>query len=501
MSKCDLIRPSCSCCSRRELACTGYPADEGFIFRDENLTAQRASERARRDHSQAFEISFEAPSQLPQVQQAESSTPVLDPSIREHFPWLSEAALVEVPRPITRDIESRAVERFFDNWILAPCNHGTSPGYMHELPTLYLSAPPDSILRHAVRALAYADMKGVRCGDSPFHIKARTAYGAALTRMRGIANDKQELVNDRTLAALLLIDDFELMYLARNIFLGPHSDAVKHVLRTRGEEQLFNRSAFAVARRAHHRLLSRQILLSERPDPEQIAWLGKLNVNRPDIHINADVLRMNILISEAKELMQRPLKTDKATLLAQRMQTLVSQIESWLLESSLMEVWKPKAIDPQQVVRPRDVSPFSEDPMSHFICPRILAYHDIWLAYMWNFHAASQIVLRETFVRVLKYIAAQQGQELSPGSINRIEDERKAVESLSRTIVRSIPPLLGFKYAPQREPYSIPHGKMAGRFFSLFSMWVLERSEFTLPEHKQIASSVTKWIHMHHGLG
>jgi hypothetical protein len=80
---------------------------------------------------------------------------------------------------------------------------------MHDLPMLYRSAPPDSILWLAVRAMAFADMRGEFAGSIPFYIKARQHYGAALNRMRMILHDQEDLANDRVLSAILLIDSFE----------------------------------------------------------------------------------------------------------------------------------------------------------------------------------------------------------------------------------------------------------------------------------------------------
>lgn len=63
-----------------------------------------------------------------------------------------------MPEPLKRDVQSRAVERFFINWILHPGRNGT-PGHMANLPVLYDSAPPESALAHAVRTVAFADVR------------------------------------------------------------------------------------------------------------------------------------------------------------------------------------------------------------------------------------------------------------------------------------------------------------------------------------------------------
>ncbi|KAL9106006.1 MAG: hypothetical protein Q9227_008914 [Pyrenula ochraceoflavens] len=439
--------------------------------------------------------------------QGQVSTAASEPDLQGQFPWLNHLALSEVPEPLRRDVETRAVERFFINWTLHPSNDGVSPGHLNDVPMLYLSAPRESVLWFAVRAVAFADMKHEAIGDSPFYIRARQCYGAALSRMIAIAHDNQNLDDDRILAAILLIDNFELMYLARTEPLGHHSEAVKRILHTRGDGQLFNRSHFALWRIAHHRLQSRQILLREEPDPEQIAWMSKLNIDRPDIHISADVLHMNILSAAARKLTQSSgddgapalEKLEQARTLLNTMQELITAIDSWTSLTS--GAWQPKNTDPQDIAQPPDVSSLTTSPIPRFPCPNVLSYHELWLAYMWNFHAASQIVFRESLIDVINYGATMQGQALDVEDMERIQGERDAIDTLAATIIRSFPPLLGFTHRDSREPNSLPQGRMAGRFFSLFSMWVVQRAQFTSAQHKQTASEVTQWINDSYGLG
>lgn len=82
---------------------------------------------------------------------------------------------------------------------------------MHELPMLYLSATPDSVLWLAVRALAFAEMKSELAGNVTFYVKARQHYGAALNRTRMLIHDEEDLGNDDVLSAMLLIDNFEVI--------------------------------------------------------------------------------------------------------------------------------------------------------------------------------------------------------------------------------------------------------------------------------------------------
>jgi hypothetical protein len=180
------------------------------------------------------------------------------------------------------------------------------------------------------------------------------------------------------------------MYLARTEPLGPHDEAIRHILRTRGDEQLYNSSHFSLWRIANHRLQARQMLLREQPDPEQIAWVSKLNINRPDLHICADVLHMNMFSEAAKRLTQahediatmRTERSEQARHLVHEIRDLISTIESWT--SAMTGVWIPKIDDPQNIAQPQDVDEPANLPIPHFPCPQTLSYSDLWLVQIFS---------------------------------------------------------------------------------------------------------------------
>ena len=178
------------------------------MFRDENSAARRNSQRARREGG------FAGPSHIGPLQMSlwkEQAQPrdEVDPDIKHQLPWLNAHALAELPGPLKRDVKARAVDRFFVNWILYPGPTGTSHGHLHNLPVLYQDAQPGSVLWHAVRAVAFADMRHIWDGGVYFSTEARRSYGAALTGIRAHAANENELTTDQVLAALLLVDSFE----------------------------------------------------------------------------------------------------------------------------------------------------------------------------------------------------------------------------------------------------------------------------------------------------
>jgi hypothetical protein len=175
------------------------------------------------------------------------------------------------------------------------------------------------------------------------------------------------------------------MYLARTEPVGPHSEAVKYILRARGDGQLYDSSRFTLSRLAHHRLQNGQILSREQPDPDQIAWVSRLNTNRPDLHLCVDVLSMNILSATAKTLTQAEEqfpdtwteKLEQAKQLTHKIQSHLETMENWT--SEMTGIWTPKIEDRDSIAPPQDVDESSSLPIPYFPCPEVLNYNDVWL--------------------------------------------------------------------------------------------------------------------------
>lgn len=127
----------------------------------------------------------------------------------EVCPWVDNHLLAETPPSLLDDLESRVLDHFWTNWSLYSGKNGQSSGSFPALPMLYLSSPPQSIFWHAVRALAFADMKDPSDGEGNFTTRALDHYGAALNNLQHLVDEGQLPFDDRILTAMLLIDVFE----------------------------------------------------------------------------------------------------------------------------------------------------------------------------------------------------------------------------------------------------------------------------------------------------
>lgn len=360
---------------------------------------------------------------------------------------------------------------------------------MPELPALYTTAQPGSILWNAGRAMAFADLKDFNGGS--FAVKARQSYGAALTRMRLIANDSKKLTQDGILAALLLIDKFELIYLSRRELLGPHKNALKHILYFRGEEHFQDRVHTEFWRAAQQRLQAQRITQRDDSEDEQLSWISKPNASLPDLHVCVDVEKMVVLCSAGRKLMQESdavHEAKRASELLKKMREVVDSMQSW--GPQVDDGWRPQRVDiyPAKEGESPATSRFTMSPM--------LQYSDPWLAYKWNFHAASQIVLRQSMVEIMEHSSNLQDVE-EDSNAEEIAAMEEATIQLATTIIGSCVPLLGFS----KETSLHTRGKMAKRFFAVCALWVVQQARFTSTEQKETATEVLEWIDRTHRLG
>lgn len=302
------------------------------------------------------------------------------------------------------------------------------------------------------------------------------------------------------------------MYLSRLEPLGPHRDAVKHILHSGGADHLYNKSRFALWCIAHKRLQARQILFREEPDQRQNDWLNRLSIDRPDVHISADILDISIRSSAVKRLTEGGTIKDTCTSISEKLKqadellhairSLILQVDSWT--SSIPMFWRPRIEEAPDVHRSNltGLTQWSDrDQLPLFPCPRVLSYHDLWLAYIWNLHTTSQIVLHESLVDLMVYTAKLSCRDLTTEETTQIDVERAAVDRLCSAIIQSLPPLLGLTQSGWDADSRLPRkGAMVGRFFALLSMWIVVKAQYTSDLHKKTAYEVIAWISSRHGL-
>lgn len=274
--------------------------------------------------------------------------------------------------------------------------------------------------------------------------------------------------------------------------LGPHSVGLKHLLRARGDDQLFSRRGFSLWRVAHHRLQARQILLREEPLPEQAEWVNKLDAKYPDLHITRHIFEISQVCAQANELLKQSSTTSNQNLQSaadflHRGNKTIKECDQWM--DSISDQWKHKSVANNSSFEIlKDLSNLS-------------VHHDIWVTYISNFHIASRVAAREAFLEVLTspaYRAISSQEEIEKTLSQGVKD----IQRFSRWLLETMPQLLGFvdhdgqPRSSQRDITGSKNGKGLGGFFALYTLWIIHTCKHTPSEHKLVAEKLLNWIHI-----
>lgn len=139
----------------------------------------------------------------------ESYEPRYGPSSRfmGSRPWLKQQ-----PSGATSTAEEMAVEAFFDKYVVYPCSHSSSHGFLEHLPVSFKEVNVDGrcALRWAVIAAGLADAS--RTGDETLARKAFECYGQALTALGRSLREKGKAPDDYDLMTVVVLDIFEVGY-------------------------------------------------------------------------------------------------------------------------------------------------------------------------------------------------------------------------------------------------------------------------------------------------
>ena len=211
--QCDEGRPSCRRCVRRGEVCTGYRDTISLSFRDETEKAARTRLRRRASHqslpervtsSEASTISglcLEDPSDLSTTERHGLNFPA-------SFPWAKS-----VPEALVPSAEDQAVSQFFEKFVMYPCNHSSSPGFLEHLPNLLGEAKLEGrfALRWAVRAAAFASLSNDQ-SNAVLGNKALQCYGLALSALADSLAEPGVAPDDNILMTVVVLDLFEVRF-------------------------------------------------------------------------------------------------------------------------------------------------------------------------------------------------------------------------------------------------------------------------------------------------
>ncbi|TVY85287.1 hypothetical protein LSUE1_G001291 [Lachnellula suecica] len=433
--QCDEGRPSCNRCIQRGEVCFGYRDPQTtYLFKSENeRTATLVSRKAvrRRASSQALTSSSRERTNSHSTQSSSFDDNELEAAAQNlnlgnPYPWLKTTSQSHEP-----SVEKRAVDKFFEKFVMFPCNSASSSGFLEQLPCLFEEVQTEGrvALRWAVRAVSFASL-GHEQGSEELGRKATVCYGKALEALGDTLRNKAEAVSDYTLMTIVVLDLFETIYVQDPTSRGSHTEGMAQILRLRGPDQLYSARGWSLYRLANHRLQRQQLTFDSAPpiSEDQEALLASLTNSTPSNRISHDTFAISKICSRARELRSKlttSLSEVETLALIKEMHTLDHIATSWRVGPS----WSFRTVSKRDM--PNYPASFPD---------QIQLHHDAWIAYEWNYHRCARIILHthllECVERLLSSLSLASHSYASPPS-SVSEDESPTFEELQEYYARS----------------------------------------------------------------
>ncbi|KAH6950825.1 hypothetical protein DER45DRAFT_619349 [Fusarium avenaceum] len=450
-TRCDLHRPTCSRCSKRNTFCEGYTPDAEYLFRSENETARANSQRSRR---------------LP--------------------------THTKISGPVLFKLEDRALEVFYAEWVRNPHHQNKGPGYLDLLPSMKARAESRSALSLSVEAFALANAGNLLSSKGKLSNLARAKYGATLSVVRTAIMNDAFAADDSTLMAILTIDMFEVVFMVREEPLKLHCNAIEHMLTSKGSGQIGFSISSAVHRMANHRLQVRQLGLGLGPLPVQLACIDTLDPSRPSQCLVGVQLRAQQTIALSRNLFSEDSLSiptwDHLSSLLSRIYHNLDELEAWNI--NLPELWKPKRIElaeHEHVLR---------DLISNSLpfTPHVWIYEDPWLAHQMAFFYQGQIVLRTALLDIVDVMKHYDNTYLGCSPVkHEIAIQETTILSQGDILMESITPLLALIELDDAGAIHLAGNKIS-RCYARAICWTLQQGTRLPAKHKDFARQAEDWM-------
>ncbi|KAF4975803.1 hypothetical protein FZEAL_7463 [Fusarium zealandicum] len=412
--KCDRGRPSCQRCIARSEICLGYRDEADLMFQHETeKTVQRSQTYSLSTSSTSSARSRQTRSKSLERASVRSLTSAGSLKLLPTRPWLKHPSPTKEP-----PAEDQAVNMFMEKYVLFPCSESSSPGFLEHLPCLFSEVNVEGryALRWAVQACAFADLsRDQSSGDLVG--RALDCYGQALNALGQSLTEKGKPPDDHDLMTVVILDIFESLFMPDSSLSGSHTQGMAHILRLRGHEQFHDPRGWGLFRLAHHRLQKQQLAKQMSPLTESKDWLDALN----------DDLAANQLMETL----------DPDTLTCSQVLKLVDEMCRLDQEVTL---WRTKPEWAFRIVSRDEILSSGE---TNFQIPEIVQLHpDIWMAYEWNYHRTSRIILHQKLLACLRIVAtlASSTEDLTSA---RTQESVNLVQTLADEVLSTVPQALG----------------------------------------------------------
>lgn len=362
---------------------------------------------------------------------------------------------------IDTSVEDCAKNAFLSNYVLHPCNHGYTPGYLEALPLVLAGRKSSKALELSVCASSLAFLAATR-DEKKLQARAHCSYAKALEALG--TEIRSGSTSDATLMSMLVLDFFDILLGYEDGPVGPHSQALAAVLVMRGAAQLPAAVGNGLFRVAFQRLLIR---CASAGADDHLDQLSSLTYHiRPSFH--GRVARFNLRTIDLRRQICAILDLGAVEC---DIVDLLGKVDALTSATAKLHT----DCDFQKRPRPFNRLPTAPKPRNGVVGEQVVLYHDLWLANEWILHGAFRLDLMEKLAELLGMLVSSGVEAAGTNLIARLADAELAVRKRADEIIKSVPMLSG-TVTETGVSFATPQGKTIGAFFSRYPLQVVTKA-------------------------
>ncbi|KAF1985816.1 hypothetical protein K402DRAFT_421743 [Aulographum hederae CBS 113979] len=398
--KCDETVPICKRCLKTGHDCV-YRDSLELYFRNETGSAAKRAQDGWRQRSKK-------PTKDGKTESRESSTDVVS---------VSPISLSNDSKPTQLDFNSSltilpmlapsAIElsenRFFFDYVLQTNRAFPYSGIMDFLPELYRKSSQETCLPEALAAMAKLNLYR-RTRNQQLAIQAAESYGHSLQLMKAALQNPETARSNEVLISMYLMGMYESISIpgTRKAFWNAHREACIHLLRHRGRPDRTDVISIRMVQMIYIQVLTFCMSTKQAPPPDVDAiseyFTGDLPIFKlmrilHDVAIVLNEIGNEELAGNAPERVM-PLLTKAAEIDA--------QLGAWT--ESLPQHWKIQSHE----LNPRSLPKWLHPLFQSHGAPTVRhTYHDMPIAFSWNLHRTTRVLLNVTMIKTASHMLSR----------------------------------------------------------------------------------------------
>ncbi|KAH7029404.1 uncharacterized protein B0I36DRAFT_245051 [Microdochium trichocladiopsis] len=388
--KCDETKPTCNQCAKSRRQCPGYKDEFDLVFRNETQATERRARKASKKANNK------------DAQQQGSAHDTADSGMNVFSTTGQTMSLM--PRP---PVKQEADCYFLANFVMTPSETRGTRGFSDWIVPMmqHSGGQVDNHLQYAFNACSIALLNNKSGSLNRLNEKALFEYTRALSATNAALRDPKTQMSDSTLAAVLLLGQYENITARKigTLSWGSHIEGAMQIVKARGKKQLQSEVGRLLFVSVRAMMIIHAITSGQPPPMGADWWIADAARDESSTLCQRFAIKAAEIRAEVARVMSTMQRTSTSTkimmAIIRKCQQLDLDIQSWM--QTRPENWQCKTVAWESSI------PSNGDYSKLEVFPgRIDVFADLYVASTWSLARTTRMLMATTIMRCAAWVVA-----------------------------------------------------------------------------------------------